>query len=89
MCIRDSVSPEGPDSKPRRDKTMYVTVDDLWATRSTLHFRVTVHDDEGRWRHRYYPHIDINDVPEEALSMLLAKAKDTDTDSQYETLPGL
>lgn len=65
---------------------MFVTVDDLWATPSTLHFRVTVHDSEGRWRQRFYPSLPVDEIPEEALNMLLSRAADTDTDSRYEDL---
>lgn len=51
---------------------MKVLVDDLWASKSTLHLRVTVHDDDGRWRHRYYPAVSLEDVPVEAIAPLLA-----------------
>lgn len=54
---------------------MRVEIDQVWATPSTLHCRVIVHDDNGRWRHKYYPSIPLDQVPEEALrDVLLARA---------------
>lgn len=50
---------------------MQVLVDDVWASPSTLHVRVTVYDDQKRWRHRYYPAISLDQVPTEALAPLL------------------
>lgn len=63
---------------------MYVNVDDLWSTPSTLHLRVTVHDSENKWRQRFYHAIPLNEIPEEALAALIRQAADTDTDSSYE-----
>lgn len=50
---------------------MKVLVDDVWSSKSTLHLRVTVHDDQGRWRHRYYPAVNLAEIPEDALAPLL------------------
>lgn len=51
---------------------MQVQIDDVWASPSTLHVRVTVLDSEGRWRHRYYPAVALDEIPVEALAPLLA-----------------
>jgi hypothetical protein len=56
---------------------MRVEIDQVWATPSTLHVRAIVHDDQGRWRHKYYPSIAIDDIPEEALAMLLGRVEDS------------
>lgn len=50
---------------------MRVLVDDVWASPSTLHVRVTVYDADMRWRHRYYPAISLDQVPTDALAPLL------------------
>lgn len=50
---------------------MKVQVDDVWASKSTLHMRVTVLDDDGRWRHRYYPAVRLDEIPVEAVAPLL------------------
>lgn len=56
---------------------MRVEIDQVWATPSTLHVRAIVHDDNGRWRHKYYPSIALSEIPEEALGMLVAHTMDT------------
>lgn len=64
---------------------MYVTVDNVWASPSVLHCRVTVHDDSGRWRHKYYPAISLTEIPVEAIAPLLAHFADTGVDeAQYQ-----
>ena len=65
---------------------MYVSLDDLWCTPSTLHCRVTVHDSEGRWRHRYYPSLALDSIPEEAIAALLKYVPTVESDSRYEDL---
>lgn len=55
---------------------MLVTVDQVWATPSTLHLRVIVHADDGRWRHKYYPSIALEEIPEEALVMIIQRYMD-------------
>lgn len=61
---------------------MKVLVDDVWASKSTLHLRVTVHGDDGRWRHRYYPAVDLGDIPVEAIAPLVAYFAETGNDDQ-------
>lgn len=51
---------------------MKVWLDNIWSTPTTLHGRVTVADDNGRWRHKYYVACPIDDIPQEALLPLLA-----------------
>jgi hypothetical protein len=51
---------------------MQVQIDQVWASPSTLHARVIVHDDQGRWRHKYYPSVALEDIPIEAVAPLLA-----------------
>jgi len=51
---------------------MKVLVDDVWASPSTLHLRVTVHDDEMRWRNRFYEAIPLETIPDEAMAHLIA-----------------
>lgn len=57
---------------------MIVQVDDVWASKSTLHMRVTVLDEDGRWRKRYYPAVRLEEVPVEALAPMLAWFKEED-----------
>lgn len=57
---------------------MQVQVDNVWATKSTLHLRVTVLDADGRWRHRYYPAVPLTEVPVEAVAPMLDWFKQED-----------
>jgi len=49
---------------------MQVTVDQVWATPSTLHMRVVVWADDKRWRHKYYCAVPFDDVDEHVLTMM-------------------
>jgi hypothetical protein len=51
---------------------MKVLVDDVWSSPSTLHVRVTVSADDGRWHQKYYEAIPLETIPEEALVDMLA-----------------
>lgn len=51
---------------------MKVLVDDVWASPSNLHVRVTVSADDGRWHHKYYEAVPLETIPEEALVDMLA-----------------
>lgn len=55
---------------------MRVEIDQVWATPSTLHVRCIVHDDNGKWRHKYYPSIPLAEIPEEALVMVIQRYMD-------------
>lgn len=46
---------------------MEVTVDNVWATPSTLHVRVTVWGDRYQWRHKYDCAVPTAEIPEEAV----------------------
>lgn len=59
---------------------MRVEIDQVWATPSTLHVRAIVHDDNGRWRHKYYPSIPLDEIPEEAVIMLTQRYLDDNVD---------
>lgn len=59
---------------------MYVTLDNVWASPSTLHARVTVHDDQGRWRHKYYPAVHLAEIPVEAVAPLIGFFAETGND---------
>ena len=65
---------------------MICSIDEVWASPSTLHVRVRVSEKQGLWSHKYWCAFPINLIPEEALAPLLAQAMDTDTDSSYEDL---
>lgn len=49
---------------------MTVTVDNIWATPSGLHMRVTVWGPENRWRHRYDAMVPVEEIHAEAVSAL-------------------
>lgn len=50
---------------------MKVQVDNVWATPSALHMRVTVWADDNRWRHRYDVHVPREEISPEAIAVLL------------------
>lgn len=52
---------------------MEVTVDQVWATPSTLHMRVLVHGPNRAWRHKYLCSIPIEEIPEEAVEALCVR----------------
>lgn len=67
---------------------MKVQVDNVWATPSALHMRVTVWADDGRWRHRYDVHVPAEEIHPEAVEMLLnaRAAARVDEDQAQESL---
>jgi len=66
---------------------MRVEVDQVWATPSTLHMRVIVHDELGRWRHKYWPSIPLSEIPEEAVIMLTQRYLDDNVDETKDMEP--
>ena len=46
---------------------MKVMIDNVWATPSNLHVRVTVWED-GKWRHKYNVTCPISEIPDEAVA---------------------
>lgn len=75
--------PKGP-ALPRRDNEMNVDVDDVWATSSTLHLRVTVSGEDYAWRHRYYPAIPLAEIPEEAITAIYGFYLDAQPEEDHE-----
>lgn len=68
---------------------MEVTVDNLWASPSTLHMRVTVYPNSRVWRQKFNVSVPIAEIPSEALEPLLAAsvaARDSDSVAEQ---PGL
>lgn len=55
---------------------MQVQVDNVWASPSTLHMRVTVWGPGQAWRHKYECSVPIAEIPTEALEPLLLTARD-------------
>lgn len=49
---------------------MFVSVDNLWATPSGLHMRVTVWGPDHKWRHRYDTMVPLEEIHAEAVSAL-------------------
>lgn len=47
---------------------MHVQLDNVWATPSTLHGRVTVWGPDSRWRHQYEVAVPWDTIPYEAIS---------------------
>lgn len=66
---------------------MQVTVDNVWATPSTLHMRVTVWGPDHRWRHRYDAHVPVEDIPDEALEALTLTRRDEAWRDYLEDVP--
>lgn len=54
---------------------MKVQVDNVWATPSALHMRVTVWSDNSAWRHRYDVHVPASEIAPEAISLLVRDEK--------------
>lgn len=64
---------------------MKVTVDQVWATPSTLHVRVIVWGDAQQWRRKHYVAVALEDVEPsavEALTLLARPERDPDDTNQ-------
>lgn len=46
---------------------MQVQVDNVWATPSTLHMRVTIWGPDYKWRHKYDATVPLEDISDEAI----------------------
>lgn len=57
---------------------MECSLDNVWATPSTLHGRVTVWGPGHRWRHRYDVSMALDEIPVEAIQGLLDRYLDTE-----------
>lgn len=66
---------------------MEVMVDNVWATPSTLHLRVTVWGPDRKWRHRYDAVVPTNDIPEEAVLPWLRSLGAAPWNDRREQLP--
>lgn len=66
---------------------MLVSVDNVWATPSTLHMRVTVWGDRHQWRHKYDCHVPIETIPDEAVAPWLLALGPGRLTSDAEQLP--
>lgn len=65
-----------------------VTVDNVWATPTTLHMRVTVWGRDYRYRNKYNCAVPVSEIPSEAIDALWAANVDEkyDVDGLQETL---
>lgn len=66
---------------------MICDVDNLWATPSGVHLRVTVWPDDRRWRRRFDETILWKDVPEEVIGSLVAYWMDTQPAEDLDDIP--
>lgn len=59
---------------PRKDRRMApiepIQVDEIWATPSTLHMRVTIWGKGWAWRRKHQVAVPLDDIPREALLAL-------------------
>lgn len=55
---------------------MNVHVDNVWATPSGLHCRVTVWGPENKWRHRYECMVPVAEIQAEAIEPLWRAVED-------------
>ena len=62
---------------------MQVQVDNLWATPSGVHMRVTVWGPEHRWRHRFDETVQWRDVPDEVIGSLVGHWMDTQPEEDH------
>lgn len=66
---------------------MKVLVDDVWASPSTLHLRVTVSGDNYEWRRRFYEAVPLEDIPSEALETVITYWLGEETGKHQEDTP--
>lgn len=68
---------------------MEVQVDNLWATPSTVHMRVSVWGPDHRWRQRFDAHVPVSEIPEESLVALVGGFLLGPESKPQEPLPGM
>lgn len=78
--------PIAPNPDPRRPQVK-VQVDEVWSSPSQLHVRVTVHDDNWRWRHKFYAAIPLQELEPSALTSLAELLLDLEPEEDQLTLP--
>ena len=66
---------------------MICDVDNLWATPSGLHLRVTVWPDDRRWRRRFDETVLWADVPDEVMTLLIGHWMDTQPLPEPDDIP--
>lgn len=66
---------------------MYVQVDNVWATPSGLHCRVTVWDDARRWRHKYECMVPVAEIQAEAIEPLWRAVEDESWHEDLSDIP--
>lgn len=64
-----------------------VSVDNIWATPSTLHMRVTVWNATYRYRHKYEIAVPVAEIPEDAISALWTANVEEKWDPETEDVP--
>ena len=80
--------PEGPLALHEEAAvTQQVAVDNVWATPSGLHMRVTVWNSEKTWRHRYECMVPVAEISSEAVSALFALVAEEDWREDLEDIP--
>jgi hypothetical protein len=62
---------------------MEVQIDNVWATPSTLHMRVTVWGPSNKWRHRYDASVPMDDIDEHVAAMFGAYVDDTTPEEDH------
>lgn len=66
---------------------MKVQADNLWATPSGLHMRVTVWNNEQTWRHRYDVMVPVAEISAEAVAALFEFVADDTWHEDLEDVP--
>ena len=64
-----------------------VAVDNVWATPSGLHMRVTVWSRDKRYRHKYECFVPVAEISSEAVSALFALTAEEDWREDLEDIP--
>ena len=80
--------PEGPLALHEEDAvSQRVTVDNVWATPSGLHMRVTVWNDDRGFRHKYDCMVPVAEISSEAVSALFALVAEEDWREDLSDIP--
>jgi len=70
--------------EPLRER---VQVDNVWATPSTLHMRVTIWNAAFTWRQRHDVHVPVAEIPREAVDALWTGLVEDTWDPEADQLP--
>lgn len=65
---------------------MKVSIDNVWASPTMLHVRVTTWSDNGQRWHKYHASSRLEDIEPDAIKALQAYAAGVDSDSAWEDL---